>query len=171
VVNDAWRLLPWADVLFACDAAWWHFHRGVPAFKGEKWSSHGTSNDKQDVALAYGLKCISGKQGAEFSTKPGLITYGSNSGFQAVNLAMQFGAARIVLVGFNMQRVGGAMHFFGDHPKGLRNADPIRFKTYFDQAAKKMPPGVTIINATPDSALQCFPRMALDDALAMEAAA
>jgi hypothetical protein len=166
VVNNAWQRLPWADVLFACDTAWWHFHRGVPAFNGEKWSSHGTSNDKQDAGLAYGLKCVAGIQGAEFSTKPGLINYGSNSGFQAINLAIQFGAARIVLVGFNMQRVGGKSHFHGDHPKGLRNADPRRFLTYFNQAAKKLPPGVAITNATPDSALKCFPKMDLADALA-----
>jgi hypothetical protein len=171
VVNDAWRLLPWADVLFATDTAWWHFHRGVPAFQGEKWSSHGTGNDKLDVAMAYGVKCVAGKHGAEFLTEPGRICYGSNSGFQAINLAIQFGAARIVLVGFNMQRVGGAMHFFGDHPRGLRNADPIRFRTYFHQAARKMPAGVTIINATPDSALDCFPKMSLADALNEKVAA
>jgi hypothetical protein len=170
VVNDAWRLLPFADVLFATDSAWWHFYRGVPAFKGERWSSHGTSNDKQDVALAYGIKCIAGKQGAEFSTSPP-INYGSNSLFQAINLAILFGAPRIILVGANMQPVGGKTHFFGEHPKGLRNANPIRFKTYFDQAAKKLPPGVTIINATPDSALNCFPKMDLADALTGKAAA
>jgi hypothetical protein len=170
-VNNAWQLLPWADILFACDTAYWKFHRGVPAFKGEKWSSHGTGNDKQDAGLTYDIKCIAGQHGAEFSTRPGLINYGSNSGFQAINLAIQFGAPRIVLVGFNMQKVGGKTHFHGDHPKGLRNADPVRFLTYFNQAAKKLPPGVTIINATPDSLLTCFPKMELQDALSGKAAA
>lgn len=165
VVNNAWQRLPWADVLFATDTAWWHFHRGVPSFNGEKWSSHGTSNDKHDVWQAYGIHCIAGQHGAEFSTVPGQINYGSNSGFQAVNLAIQFGASRIVLVGFNMQSVGGKSHFHGDHPKGLRNADPRRFLTYFNQAAKKMPAGVEVINATPDSLLTCFPKMSLDEAL------
>jgi hypothetical protein len=158
-------------VLFATDSAWWHFYRGVPAFNGERWSSHGTGNDKQDVALAYGIKCIAGKHGAEFLTTPGLITYGSNSLFQAIGLTIQFGAARIILVGANMQKVGGRTHFFGEHPRGLRNADPRRFITYFNQAAKKMPPGVTIINATPDSALNCFTKMSLADALSERAAA
>jgi hypothetical protein len=171
VVNNAWQRLPSADVLFACDSAWWHFHRGVPAFEGEKWSSHGTSNDKHDVWRAYGIHVIGGKHGTEFSTTPGVIHYGSNSGFQAINLAIQFGAPRIVLVGFNMQKVGGLSHFHGDHPKGLRNADPVRFLTYFRQAAKKMPAGVTIINATPDSLLSCFPQMDLVEALAWREAA
>jgi hypothetical protein len=166
VVNDAWRRLPWADVLFACDTSWWQFYRGVPAFNGEKWSSHGTGNDKQDPALSYDIKLIAGTHGSTFSTKPGFIHWGSNSGFQAINLAIQFGAPRIVLVGFNMQKVGGKNHFHGDHPRPLRNADPVRFITYFNQAAKQMPPGVTIINATPDSALKCFPWMPLEQALA-----
>src|SRR5262245_49172798 len=138
VVNDAWRLLPWADVLFACDAAWWRYYRGVPGFAGERWSSHGTGNDKQDVALAYGIRCVRGKHGTAFSRTRGLLHYGSNSGFQAINLAIQFGGARIVLVGFDMRVVDGQAHFFGNHPKELKNADPRRFVTFFHQAAKEL---------------------------------
>jgi hypothetical protein len=164
VVNDAWRLLPWADVLFACDAAWWRYYRGVPGFAGERWSSHGTGNDKQDVALAYGIRCVRGKHGTAFSRTRGLLHYGSNSGFQAINLAIQFGGARIVLVGFDMRVVDGQAHFFGDHPKGLRNADPRRFATFFVQAAKELK-DVEVLNATPDSALKCWPIVPLDVAL------
>jgi hypothetical protein len=165
-VNDAYRLFPNAEILFACDAGWWSVHEGCPEFKGEKWSSHGSKdhNDKTAAAAAYGLKLISGASGDGFTTEPP-IHYGNNSGFQAVNLAILFGAARIVLVGFDMQAAGKA-HFFGDHPKPLRN--PGAFKSFisaFAKAAKQMPAGVEIINATPDSALTCFPRKALDDAL------
>ena len=35
-INDAWRLAPWADVLYACDGRWWRKHKGVPAFKNLK---------------------------------------------------------------------------------------------------------------------------------------
>ena len=30
VVNDAYRLLPRADILYACDARWWELHEGAP---------------------------------------------------------------------------------------------------------------------------------------------
>jgi hypothetical protein len=170
VVNDAWRVLPWADVLFACDAAWWHFHRGVPGFTGERWSSHGVGNDKLEVSLAYGITCIAGKAGTTFSRKPGLLHYGSNSGFQGINLAIQFGAARILLVGFDMRVVDGRAHFFGDHPKGLKNADPRRFVTFFHQAAKQLT-DVEVINCTLGSALTCWPIMPVEQALGLQEAA
>lgn len=166
-VSDAWRLLPLADILYSCDAEWWNVHEGVPAFRGEKWSSQGDdkekNDDKYDVADKYGLKLVRGRQGVGFSTNPDLIHYGSNSGFQAVNLAVLKGATKIVLVGFDMREVEGKRHFFGDHPAGLRNHGEYRnFIRAFEQAT----PPVPIINATPGSALKCFPMMDLRDALA-----
>lgn len=165
-VNDAWRLLPFADVLYAADADWWDHHRGCPEFAGERWSSHDLlSNRKFDQAARYDIHLVRGAQGEGFSTDPRRIHYGRNSGFQAVNLAILFGAKRILLVGFDMWATGGKRHFFGDHPDRLHNeksADELTryfggFLREFDGAARTMPPGVTIINCTPGSALRCFP--------------
>jgi hypothetical protein len=164
-VSDAWRLLPWADVLYACDAAWWRYHRGVPDFAGERWTSHGAGNDKQDIASTYGLRCVAGAQGVGFSRRQDVIHYGHNSGFQALNLAILLGAARIVLVGFDMRVVDGRRHFHGDHPHPLINADPRRFVPHFERAAASLPAGVEILNATPGSALTCWPIVPLVDAL------
>jgi hypothetical protein len=167
-VQDAYRIFPWADVLYGCDAAWWDVHGGCSDFAGEKWSSHGSAdhNDKREAAAKYGLHLVQGKDGNGFSTDPAVIHYGSNSGFQAVNLAILFGAGRIVLVGFNMQVVDGKRHFFGDHPKPLSNRTSYRaFVSAFEKAAKSLPAGVEIINATPQSALKCFRSVDLDRAL------
>jgi hypothetical protein len=162
-VQDAYRMLPWADVLYGCDARWWNLHEGCPGFAGEKWSTHdGGSNKKLAEAERYGLRLVSGWANNEcFSTDPAVIHYGSNSGFQAINLAIHFGPARIVLVGFDMQ----GTHFFGSHPKPLTNADPRRFVSFFDSAARNLPHGVEVLNATPGSALRCFPLVSLEDAL------
>src|SRR5512139_1237105 len=35
-VNDAYRLFPDADVLYACDPKWWDVHKGVRKFAGER---------------------------------------------------------------------------------------------------------------------------------------
>ena len=170
-VNDAYRLLPWADVLYACDAAWWETHKGCPDFNGEKWSSHGLPgrirhNDKSHVAAKYGLNLIGGMDREGFSLDPSIIHYGSNSGFQAVNLAMLWGAERIVLVGFDMH-AGGGRHFFGNHPAPLRNAASFaNWINRFCVAAKGLPDHIEILNATPGSALNCFPKVNLNDALA-----
>lgn len=167
-VNDAWCMVPSADALYACDAAWWHHHRGCESFAGEKWSSHarsgpGRANDKKGVAARYGINLVEGRWAEGFSMDPRFIHYGSNSGFQAVNLAMLFGARRIVLVAFDMRNERGRRHFFGDHPRGLRNTTNYdRFIAAFERAAAALPAGVEIVNATPESALRCFPRVQLE---------
>lgn len=116
------------------------------------------------------MNLIGGKDGEGFSFDPEVIHYGSNSGFQAVNLAILMGATRIVLVGFNMGSIDGKRHFFGDHPRGLRNTNTYNnFLRAFNRAAKLLPPHIQILNATPNSALTCFPRIDLHDALSLAA--
>jgi hypothetical protein len=123
------------------------------------------NDDKLDYAAKYALTLVRGYTAEGFSYDQRQIHYGQNSGFQAINLAILFGARRIVLVGFDMRNIGNKRHFFGDHPKELRNTDPSGFVRNFDRAARNLPVDVHIINATPDSALKCFPSVALDKAL------
>lgn len=171
VCQDAHRLMPWADKLYGCDAKWWNAYNGVPGFAGEKWSTHGlgnSGNDKTEVAEKYGINLVYGTQAdhAGFSFDPGLIHYGNNSGFQAINLALLLGATYVVLVGYNMQCVDNRVHFFGDHPKPLFNKrDLEEWVPLLRTAAEQLPDGVTIINATPDSAIDCFPQMSLKAAI------
>src|SRR6478735_2256963 len=37
-ISDAYRLAPWADVLYSCDAKWWEYHRDAVEFPGLKFS-------------------------------------------------------------------------------------------------------------------------------------
>jgi hypothetical protein len=168
-VNDAYRLFPYAHALYAADADWWALHNGVPGFTGEKWI---TVNDhcmsmNRPVAQKYGLRMVWSERRAEgFSFRPGRIHLGSNSGFQAVNLALLWGATLVVLVGFDMK----GSHFFGDHPQMPRRLPHggkgfPRWIRNFTRASELLPAGIRIINATPDSALTCFPMMPLEEAL------
>lgn len=173
--------MPWADLLYACDARWWRHHKGVMDFVGERWSSHheDSSNDKTQVAKQFGLSLVYGKDSSRFSTNPAVIAYGKNSGFQAVNLALhKIGwNGRILLVGFDMQASNGKRHFFGDHPAPMHRAKSpsdlvLYFRGFTDafaRAAAVLPKGVEIINCTPGSALNCFPKMDLVDALSAAA--
>jgi len=166
VVQDAYRLIPWADVLYGCDAKWWRHHQGTD-FKGEKWSTHHDedTNNKAEVANLYGVRCVRGSDSEGFSLDPGVIHYGSNSGFQAINLAILFGCTHITLVGFDMHKRGGKSHFFGEHPEALRTGtEYTNFIGNFDRAAKMLPENIRIVNATPGSALKCFPMMSLEEA-------
>jgi hypothetical protein len=181
LVQDAYRAIKYADALYGCNPSWWRHHKDCDGFTGEKWTTHhkDCTNNKldpdpelktgQSLADAFGLNVVEGKEAPGFSLDPGMIHYGSNSGFQAINLAILFGSKRIVLVGFDMRCVNGKGHFFGDHPgKELRqnNDDEYRgFIRFFDTAAKLLPPEISIINATPESALTSFPKVALEVAL------
>lgn len=165
VVNDAYRLAPWAHVLYACDEVWWDAHRGAPDFMGERWSSHDKAmNEKLACAERWKLNLVAGLSKTGFSMDPARIHYGGNSGFQAMNLALLWGATRVLLLGFDMQ---GVNHFFGKHPRPMRSAGAERFIPAFKEAARTLPAGIEIINCTPSSALECFPRKRLSDALAL----
>jgi hypothetical protein len=167
-VNDAWQLMPLVDILYACDERWWRAHGGAAGFAGEKWTTHEKhphTNSKDALIADYpDINLVAGGDGPGFSDNPAKLHYGSNSGFQAVNLALLKGVSRIVLVGFDMRLVEGKRHFFGDHPKPLFNRNDYNaFIPPFKRAAKTCQ--VPIVNATPGSALDCFPMVELADAL------
>jgi hypothetical protein len=171
-VNDAYKLLPAADLLYGMDANWWTLHNGVPGFAGEKWTAREVSPHRiaeKDAAIQkYSLLSVPGDwaEAAGFSFNPERIHYGANSGFQAINLAILFGVAEVILVGFDMRAVNGQQHFFGNHPKPLNN--PNQYDTFiqsFNAAARTLPSTVRIINATPASALTCFPMLELEACL------
>lgn len=93
------------------------------------------------------------------------IHHGSNSGYQAINLAYLMGADCIILLGYDMHRRNGN-HFFGDHPKKFTNGDYSSFVPRFDALAKDLArEGVEVINCTPGSALHQFRMESLDCAL------
>ena len=94
----------------------------------------------------------------------GFNPYG-NSGAGAVMLAWLSGAEKVILLGYDCQHTGGKAHWHGDHPKKLGNAArPDAWIKNFDRMAEFLSP-LPIINASRTTALTCFPRMELEDAL------
>lgn len=89
-----------------------------------------------------------------------------------MNLAILWGAQRVVLVGFDMGPLAGKDHFFGEHPKTLRNSSPYAtFRKAFEQVAHDCRTiGVQVQNASPRSHLTAFPRVTLKEALTWLAA-
>jgi hypothetical protein len=164
-VNDAVRLAPWADVLYACDYQWWRRYDGVPSFHGVKYGLDPRS-------AKYGVHVLknTGTEGLE--ADPSGIRTGHNSGYQAIHVAWHLGVTKIILLGYDMQRSEGKSHFFGEHPDGLRRPPLAIFIPQFVALSKQIRGlNVEIVNATRTTALTCFPRLALDQALATEVAA
>lgn len=167
-VSDGYRICPagggepgWR-YLYAADQRWWDGHAETirRIFQGEGWTQ-----DKV-AAERYGLKHIRVVSEPGLSLEPTHVKAGGfigNSGAQAINLAVLWGAKRLVLVGFDMD--GG--HFFGEHPKGIhRDTD---FRTFVrgmcDLALGLARARVTVLNASPKSKLPYWPRMTLPQAL------
>lgn len=170
-VNDVYKLIPYADILYSCDERWWIAHDGAKKFHGERWSSHSTNrsmlDDKMACAERFGLNLVSGADGEGFSIDQRFIHYGGGSGGQAINLAILKGCTRIVMVGFDCRRVEGKTHFFGAHPEPLRDMTDEDFRNpaiEFKWAAEKLPAHISIVNATPGSAIRSFPMKGLEDA-------
>lgn len=169
LVSDSYKLFKKSEILYSCDSAWWRENKSSILFDAQRFTCTTPDSLKPLVADKYGLTVVKAKHGRGFSFDPENIHYGSNSGFQAINLAILFGAQRIVLVGFDMQLVHGKRHFFGDHPEGLRNMKSYAtFIPNFNLAAKRLPSNIQIFNATPGSALECFPKVDLDEVLRWE---
>lgn len=136
-VSNAYQRIPKAVALVSADKRWWHHYK--PEFTGPKYSVSKVSEDIERVDLVSG----------------------SNSGLLGMEVAVKLGATSIILLGFDMH----GSHYFGAHPAPLKNTDPHGFQRFKDQFAqfRKVP----VINATPGSSLECFPKMELSCALSL----
>jgi hypothetical protein len=84
-----------------------------------------------------------------------------------MNLAFNWGARRLVLLGFDCKPGKRGHHWFGDHKSPLSNENPYeRWLEHFGRlAADLKKEGVEVVNCSRDTALQCFPRGDLDEVL------
>jgi hypothetical protein len=165
-INESYQLCPFADALYACDAHWWRLKLGVPEFHGLK-----ISQDREACKLYPDVKRVIVDR---FSNsiqleEPGKVGAGGNSGFQALNLAVQFGAKRIILVGYDM-RVDLGEHWHKRHPMPLSNPHPNdnlpRWRAAIDGAAPTLKQlGIMVYNCSSVSLLRSYPKTTIEEAL------
>lgn len=139
VINNNYRMVPNADILYAADHKWWKCHYqmravdGAPGIKAVAPNMARFSCEArvlQDFAPAH-LIHVQGSRGIAASHdkhgKPlNHVVRGSGGGMQAVGLAIKLGAKHICLVGYDGKRgPRGESHWHGDHPKEhLPNPQP-----------------------------------------------
>jgi hypothetical protein len=98
------------------------------------------------------------------SLSPDSLHTGFNSGYQAMNIAVLAGAARIVLVGYDAKPgPDGRKHFFGDHPDKTSAPYAHMLIAFKEVAPWLKDRGIEVLNASPDSALTMFERVQLQD--------
>lgn len=162
VVNLGFRLFPNADVMYAADSGFWQWYTDARKFAGIKLAPDARARPYcSALELVEIPKDASGRRtDTMIFDQPGVIGCGGgNSGFQAVNLAINFGARRIALCGFDY----GGKHWHEDHPPALRNPTADQFKrwrTHLDNAAPAIAArGVEVVNLSESSTLKAYPHV------------
>lgn len=146
-VNSTIDAAPWANAVYAMDSAWWRANfRKAMTFCGAKFSSR----------TIPGVKKV-------------WINAG-NSGAGAIRLAIQMGAKKVVLLGYDCSVKNGS-HWHGDH-EITKNPDPAKcekWQEHFQELAKDAADrGVEVVNCSRETDLRAFRRGVLEEELGQQ---
>lgn len=181
VVNDNWRMAPWATWLYAADHRWW-----ISTPVGHSQTNEQLSRDifagqrvtcDPGTAEMFGLRYVPHEPGMGLGLAPAVR--GTLSGIEAINFVVNEGATQIILLGYDMG-AGGLGHWFGDHPETVTVQTPCgpmiermnngSVESYADACnelaamardIEKL--GIEVVNCTRRTALSCFRRSNLED--------
>jgi hypothetical protein len=149
-VNNSWQMARFASVIYAGDPGWWDAYGAEIDIGAERW------NCMENVAKYRGLNWFPARGP-------------HNSGMRAIELAIEFGAARVILLGYDCS-VENGIHWHADHDKIVRgnpikNPDADRCAMWLTQFAMMDRKGADIVNCSRETALKCFRRERLGDLL------
>jgi len=175
-INDSWRIAPRCACLYFSDPAWF-----IDQLRRLPWDLTVTVNFSD---VLYKRMLVNGSFRDEFGDHPqvrqlkftgqtGLekdpagLRHGSNSTYAAMNLAYHLGVKRIVLLGLDMRLVNGRSHWHDEpRPDGFAGVLKDSMLPMFQHLVEPLnDAGVEVINATPDSALTCWPYQPLNTLL------
>lgn len=163
-VKSSWLMYPAADVLFFADGRWWR----QPELKPRDFAGLIVTT-APEIAHPRLLKMRKVPPLA-LSSDPRSVALARTSTTGAINLAVHFGASRIVLLGVDGKLApDGKRHCHGLKWPWAKGAER---KSFEDQAAeyRAIAPsarklGVEIINANPDSAIDAFRKLPFEACL------
>lgn len=170
--NDAFRLGTWVDWCVFADRRWF----GWNEIELAKWPNRERVVccvpqllEKRNTDWPW-LKILR-RDEARFglSVEQDTLCWNRGCGGTAINVAYLLGAARIVLLGFDMRVVDGSHNWHNYHQKEERariyQSSMMPFLKPMSDAMKVT--GLQIVNATPKSALNIFTHLSLEEVLAM----
>ncbi|MBX3579913.1 MAG: hypothetical protein KF723_22145 [Rhizobiaceae bacterium] len=166
VVNASASIAPWAAVWYFTDSNIYVERQEMAA----DWAGLVvTMSRRAKREMPDKVRRVQGAWMPDFPS-PGSspIRQGRSSGHTAISLAVAMGAARVVLLGYDMRVVDGREHHHADYDG--RTRDTMVYQNEFLPAfagwnTAALDRGVTVLNATPGSALTEFPMVDLDEVL------
>lgn len=163
-INNAYRMASWADALYFGDLRWLKdFKAGeredFNAFAGVRVT---IEEGKKPVDPRYHMLRNIGVEG--LSSDPRGIFNGRTSPYAVINWLALAGVARIVLLGCDYRHVNGKDHFEGGgHPITTGDLEWAAFAKTFSTLEQPLKAhGIEVVNATPGSRIDAFPRVPLD---------
>jgi hypothetical protein len=174
-INNAYMVAPFAEVCYFADARWWEKHKDEVDFRffpGQKCSIQDSMDAIKDDSVHFLRNKHFPNLGVGLSLNPREIVTGHHGGFQALNIAILAGATRILLLGFDGKAgANGRTHWHSGHGRAVPDAAYQEYRKSFSAAETAIiEAGVTVINCSPGSEINSFPKIALEDALAHETA-
>lgn len=158
-INATYRWAPWADLLHGGDACWWNATPEAAEFAGLKTGLNQVGAEPWPPHV--NKLCHRRNEGIE--TEPWLISGGTNSGHQAINIAVHLGAKKIVLLGYDFGAgPDGQLHHHGNHPGPLKNpcdASMARWRRLIETTVEPLKAlGIDVVNCSGRTTIECFRR-------------
>ena len=170
-INVSYLIGNWIDFVFFGDSGFLLKHQeALSKFQGIKVSCHHRTHDMKWIKFLARDK----NHGHGITSNPMKISWNGNSGAAAISLAAHTGAKRIILVGFDMKlSAGNNQHWHDIYGRGTSVDERRRKKMPFHKHLRGFPQiakdakrmGIEILNACPDSAIECFPKVTAKELL------
>jgi hypothetical protein len=170
-INVAFLIGDWIDMVFFGDGNFFlqNFEK-LAAFPGLK-----VSCDSKSVKYGW-VKNMArdGNKNLGLTTKPGYVSWNFNSGCAAINVAANAGAKRIILLGFDMKLDNSNLQYWHDlYGKGTEMTERRLMGLPFERHLRGFPAiaadakarGIEILNGSPDSAIEQFPKFTVKELL------
>lgn len=165
-VNDAINSLPNSAALFSIDYKWIQNRKTeIEAFAGERYLAVAEDYQFENAPQATYLLRVRERTG--LSENAGRIYMGGgNSGFGAFNVAFLMGFKRIVLLGYDFRAAN--QHWYESYSWNAgNNGNSQMYLKWAQQFAYALPQlrrhSVEVLNASPNSAIDCFKKISLNE--------
>lgn len=168
VINSSYEAFPAAQVLIFSDMRWWCDHlKHLQSFKGKIISTSRAASGHPNLA------CMNRKSNLGLADDPGTLMVRNTTLTAAINLAVHFGVAKIVLLGIDQKKAAdGRTHHHKPHKWQQVSNCYQRQQADLPKVAEDLKArGIECVNASPGSALTLWPLVNLADHVGAIAAA
>ncbi|MGB4107763.1 MAG: hypothetical protein WBK55_08215 [Alphaproteobacteria bacterium] len=176
-VNNGYEYAPWAAILYAADLKWWenYWQRGKLGGVGAKdfQGLRVTIQREREKTFHPDILLIGNGGSKGFDDRLDYVRTGWNSAIQATHIAVHAGAKKILLLGCDCTGKAGRSHSFGVHAWRNNETQNRLDRTYesFIEGWGNLAPelakrNVEVVNCSPISAINFFPKSSVQEALA-----